>query len=150
MEASGARLDQRRADLAHLHAAIRLLAPDADLATIRPERPSRKGHERFGRSELGRPMLEVPRDTPEPPTAGAVARAAMARRGLDPSDSVAPRRVEGMVGPAPRRREGKTVEASRQGAKGPWPRLADQNLRRSRGSLERGSSSPDSVMDLER
>lgn len=124
IEALQIKLDGMRADLVHLHAAIRILSPGVDPAAIRPKRPSRRGCEWFGRSELGRLMLEVLRDAREPLSAVAVAREVMERRGLDPSDRTALRRVEGMVGPALRRREGKTVESIVNGRRALTWRLA--------------------------
>ena len=64
IEALEARLDQVRADLAHLHAAIRILDPDADPAAVWPKRPSRRGCAWFGHGELGRLMLDALREAP--------------------------------------------------------------------------------------
>ena len=44
-----AALDQLRADLVHLDAAIRIMCPDAEPELIRPRKPSRKGCDWFGR-----------------------------------------------------------------------------------------------------
>ena len=46
----------------------------------------------------------------------------MERRGLDPGDRAALRRVEGMVGPALRRREGRMVERVADGRTSGWRR----------------------------
>ena len=50
-------LDQLRADLAHLVAAIRIMYPDAEPELIRAKKPSRKGCDWFGRQELPRLVL---------------------------------------------------------------------------------------------
>ena len=47
--ARAAALDQLRADLAHLDAAIRIMCPDAEPEPTRPRKPSRKGCDWFGR-----------------------------------------------------------------------------------------------------
>ena len=52
-----AALDQLRADLVHLDAAIRIMRPDAEPELIRPRKPSRKGCDWFGRQELPRLVL---------------------------------------------------------------------------------------------
>jgi hypothetical protein len=50
-------LDQLRADLVHLDAAIRIMCPDAEPELIRPRKPSRNGCDWFGRQELPRLIL---------------------------------------------------------------------------------------------
>jgi hypothetical protein len=110
IEALEARIDQLRADLVHLHAAIRIRDPDANPAAIKPKRPNRRGCPWFGHGEVGRLMLDALREAVEPLTSAGAARRIMERRGLDPGGRVAPRRMEGMVGPALRRREGRMVE----------------------------------------
>ena len=62
-------------------------------------------------------MLDVLREAQEPLASAEVARRVMERRGLDPGDAVALRRVTGMVGPALKRQEGKTVEAVMNGSR---------------------------------
>ena len=54
-----AALDQFRADLAHLDAAIRIMCPVAEPELIRPKKPSRKGCDWFGRQEPPRLVLEA-------------------------------------------------------------------------------------------
>jgi hypothetical protein len=51
--------------LGHLDAAIRLFAPDYDLASVRPRR-RRGGQRRFAQGECQRLVLEALRDAPEP------------------------------------------------------------------------------------
>jgi hypothetical protein len=120
IEAAEAQLDQMRADLIHLHAAIRIMDPSADPATGRPKRPNRQGCPWFGHGELGRLMVDALREAEGPLTSSGVARRVMERRGLDPGDRLALRRMEGMVGPALRHREGRTVERVADGRALGW------------------------------
>jgi len=122
IEALEARIDQLRADLIHLHAAILIMDPNADPAAIEPRRPNRRGCVWFGHGELGRLILDVLREAQGRPLTGAgVARRVMEPRGLDPADRVALRRVEGMVGPGLRRQEGRnTVERVANGRGLAW------------------------------
>ena len=64
--ARAAALDQLRADLAHLDAAIRIMCPDAEPELIRPKKPSRKGCDWFGRQELPRLVLAALRAQSSP------------------------------------------------------------------------------------
>ena len=102
-------LDQLRADLAHLDAAIRIMCPDAEPELIRPRKPSRKGCDWFGRQELPRLILAGLRTAEQPLSATENALIVMERKGL-PVDDVALRRVAGMVKGALHRRQGRMVE----------------------------------------
>ena len=104
-----AALDQLRADLAHLDAAIRIMCPDAEPELIRPRKPSRKGCDWFGRQELPRLILAGLRTAEQPLSAVELALIVMECKGL-PVDAVALRRVAGMVKGALHRRQGRTVE----------------------------------------
>ena len=64
--ARAAALDQLRADLVHLDAAIRIMCPDAEPELIRPQKPSRKGCDWFGRQELPRLILGSLRGAEQP------------------------------------------------------------------------------------
>ena len=59
IEARASALDQLRADLAHLDAAIRIMCPDAEPTGSGPTKPSRKGCDRFGRTDQSRLVLWV-------------------------------------------------------------------------------------------
>ena len=110
-----ARLAQLRADLVHLDAAIRIMCPEAEPDLIRPKRPSRKGCDWFGRQELPRLILDALRDNGQPLSCDGIARAVMARKGMDAGDGTALRRIAGMVKGALRRQEGRTVEREGKG-----------------------------------
>ena len=84
-----AALDQLRADLAHLDAAIRIMCPDAEPELIRPKKPSRKGCDWFGRGELARWIMDVLRGATEPVGSTEIARTIMERKGLPAGDAVA-------------------------------------------------------------
>ncbi|MGD9508517.1 MAG: hypothetical protein AB7I59_07195 [Geminicoccaceae bacterium] len=109
IEARAAELDQLRAGLVHLYAAIRIMCPEAELELIRPKKPSRKGCDWFGRGELARAVLDVLRGAMEPLEVNAIAPAVMEGKGL-PADAVALQRVAGMLKGALYRRDGRMVE----------------------------------------
>ena len=115
-----AALDQLRADLAHLDAAIRIMCPDAEPELIRPRKPSRKGCDWFGRQELPRLVLERMRTAEQPLSCREIARAVMACKGLDAADCTALRRIEGMVKGALHRRQGRMVEPAGNGRDVRW------------------------------
>ena len=117
--ARAAALDQLRADLAHLDAAIRIMCPDAEPELIRPTKPSRKGCDWFGRGELARAVFDVLRGAAEPLEGMKIARAVMDAKGL-PVDAVALRRVAGMVKGALHRRDGRIVERVENGRDVRW------------------------------
>lgn len=119
-----AKLDQLRADLVHLEAAIRIMDPAAVPELIPAKKPGRKGCDWFGRGELGRLALDVLREAQEPLGTVAVARAVMERRGLLAGDAAALRRVEGMVKGALHRREGRLAERVADGPRAVGWRLA--------------------------
>lgn len=110
IEARADELDQLRADLVHLDAAIRIMCPDAEPELIRPKRPSRKGCDWFGRQELPRLVLGSLRRAEQPLSCVEIARVVMASKGIDAGDHTALRRITGMVKGALYRREGRMVE----------------------------------------
>lgn len=114
IEARAAELDQLRADLVHLDAAIRIMCPEAEPELIRPKKPSRKGCDWFGRGELARAVLDVLRGAAAPLEVEAIARAIMEGKGM-PVNAVVVQRVAGMVKGALYRREGRTVERDGSG-----------------------------------
>jgi hypothetical protein len=99
------RLDQLRADVLHLDAAIRIIDPGYHVDAIVP-RVRRQRREWFGNGELLRMVLETLRKAPEPLTAREVAVALMERRGFDATDAATVRLVEKRVDATVRRREG--------------------------------------------
>src|SRR3954447_23952124 len=103
------RLDQLRADLVHLDAAIRILCPDAEPELIRSRKPSRKGCDWFGRQELPRLVLERIREAEKPLSTVEIAREVMLCKGVVVDDAIALRRVAGMVKGVLHRQEGRTV-----------------------------------------
>jgi hypothetical protein len=120
IEARAAELDQLRADLMHLDAAIRMMCPAAEPELIPPKKPSRKGCDWFGRQELPRLVLTSLRDAERPLSCVEIARTVMACKGLDPADSTALRRIEGMVKGALYRRQGRMVERVGNGRQVGW------------------------------
>ena len=110
-----ARLAQLRADLVHLDAAIRIMCPEAEPELIRPRKPSRRGCDWFGRQELPRLILDALRDNGQPLSCDGIARAVMARKGMDAGDGTALRRIAGMVKGVLHRREGRMVERDGKG-----------------------------------
>jgi len=73
------RLDEQ---LGHLDAAIRLFAPDYDLASVRP-RQRRRGPQRFAQGECQRLVLERLRDAPEPLSDRQIVAAVVASKGVE-------------------------------------------------------------------
>jgi hypothetical protein len=104
------RIAELRATLVHLDATIRLLCPDAEPELVKPKKPGRKDCDWFGRGELGRLALDVLRDAAEPWGSLRLARAVMERKGMEPGDLAALRRVKNMLNGALQRREGRLVE----------------------------------------
>jgi hypothetical protein len=99
------RLDQLRADILHLDAAIRIIDPGYHTDAIVPK-VRRQRREWFGNGELLRMVLETLRKAPEPLTAREIAVALMERRGFDTADAATVRLVEKRVDATVRRREG--------------------------------------------
>lgn len=125
IEARAAELDQLRADLVHLDAAIRIMCPDAEPDLVRPKKPSRKGCDWFGRGELARAVLDVLREAARPLSSIEIARAVLAVKGMEPGDASTLRRVEPMVRMALARREGGNVERAGEERGAGW-RIAIQ------------------------
>ena len=115
-----AALDQLRADLVHLDAAIRIMRPDAEPELIRPRKPSRKGCDWFGRQELPRLVLGSLRGTEQPLSCIEIARAVMTCKGLDAADRTALQRIVGMVKGALHRRDGRMLERVGNGRDVRW------------------------------
>jgi hypothetical protein len=99
------RLDQFRADILHLDAAIRIIDPTYHVDAIVPK-VRRQRREWFGNGELLRMVLETLRKAPKPLTAREIAVALMGRKGFDASDAATVRLVEKRVDATVRRREG--------------------------------------------
>ena len=119
IEARAAALDQLRADLAHLDAAIRIMCPDAEPELIRPRKPSRKGCDWFGRQELPRLVLVALGAAGSPCRAPRLRSSVMARRAC----RWMPWRygsVAGMVKGALHRRDGGVVERVGNGRDVRW------------------------------
>ena len=110
IEAALARVARQRAELVHLDAVIRLLDPTAEPEAIRPKVPRNNGCDWFGRGELARMAFDALRDAPKPLSAVDIARAVLTRKGMEPGDVAALRRVKNMVDATLRRREGGLVE----------------------------------------
>jgi hypothetical protein len=110
IEAGLARIARQRAELVHLDAVIRLLDPAAEPEAIRPKIPRNNGCDWFGRGELARMAFDALRGAPKPLSAVDIARTVLARKGMEPVDVVALRRVKNMVDAMLRRREGGLVE----------------------------------------
>ncbi len=103
-------IDQLRADLLHIDAAIRIFAPDYRPNEIRPKRARRQKGEGFAQGELMRLCLESVRKASDPITAKEVALAIMQQKGFDVSDERTVRLVEKRVFSTLTRREGSLVE----------------------------------------
>jgi hypothetical protein len=110
IEAGLARIARQGADLAHLDAVIRLMDPASDPEAIRPKVPRNNGCDWFGRGELAKMAFDALRDALQPLSAIDIARAVVARKGMELGDTVALRRVKNMVDATLRRREGGLVE----------------------------------------
>ena len=102
IEALRTRVANLQADLAHLDAVIRILDPATEPDAIRPKVP-RNACDWFGRGELFRLAMDALRGVTEPQTAGQIAQAVMAAKGLTASP-YAVRRITGMVDATLRRR----------------------------------------------
>src|SRR5689334_23358801 len=83
-------LEQRRSDILHLDAVIRLMDPEFQPDSIVAKR-KRQRREWFGNGELLRSVLETLRCAAEPLTAKEVALAVMERKGFDVNDAPAGR-----------------------------------------------------------
>ena len=145
--ARSAALDQLRADLAHLDAAIRIMCPDAEPELIQPKKPSRKGCDWFGRQELPRLILATLRaEQLLSPT--EIARAVMACKGLDAADRTALLRITGMVKGALHRRQGRMVERVGNGRDVRWRLQIDGLIEARNGSGARPQRKPQQEASL--
>ena len=120
IEVLDAKLGQLRADLVHLDAAIRIMCPDAEPELIRPSKPSGKGCDWFGRQELPRLIFEELHHTEQPLSPQQLAQAVMVRKGMDADDTIALRRVAGMVKGVLHRQAGRTVAKDGSGRAVAW------------------------------
>ena len=109
IEALERQTDQLRADLLHIDAVIRIMAPEYRPNEIRPKAKRKKG-EWFAHGELMRLVLEIVRKAEHPATAKEIALALMAHKGFDASDERTVRLVEKRVFSVLTRREGSLVE----------------------------------------
>ncbi|HEY5305718.1 MAG TPA: hypothetical protein VIJ52_03495, partial [Pseudolabrys sp.] len=78
--------NERRADLAHLDATIRLFDPNDVLVAAQPAR-RRRYNEWFRPGECRRKIHDVLRDKPEPMTTREIVEKIMAARGLSSDDA---------------------------------------------------------------
>jgi len=76
---------QRRADLAHVDATIRLFDPDAKPETIRAKRTYER-NDWFQPGECARMVFDVLRDAPAPVTTADIAAHLMERKGIPADD----------------------------------------------------------------
>ena len=105
-----AQLSQRRADLLHIDATIRIMQPDYKPEEIRPKKRYKRG-DWFGNGELLRLILETLRKAAgEAMTAKEVALVIMERKGFDIQDDTTVRLVEKRVFAALDRRKGSVVQ----------------------------------------
>src|SRR4051812_31357537 len=102
-------LEQKRSDILHIDAVIRLIDPEFQPDAIVPKR-RRPRREWFGNNELLRLILDTLRQVSEPLTAKEVATAIMEKRGFDTNDAVTVRLIEKRVFSACHRRRGALVE----------------------------------------
>ncbi|HEY0833646.1 MAG TPA: hypothetical protein VGE72_07015 [Azospirillum sp.] len=80
------RAAQRRADLVHLDATLRLFAPDVVPEDIAPK-AVRKRNDWFKPGELSRMVLDILRVAPAPMTVKEIAAEIMRRRSIDAGDA---------------------------------------------------------------
>ena len=93
-------IDQHRADLTHIDAALRLFGSPIDPESIRPKRRYRRTRY-FGRNELSRLCLDVLREAAgEPILTDDIATRVMARKGFDASDQALRATIRDQVGSA--------------------------------------------------
>ena len=110
IEARATALDQLRVDLAHLDAAIRIMCPDAEPELIRPRSPAARAAIGLGDRSCRGSCWSGLRAAEQPLSCVEIARAVMARKGLDAADRTALQRIVGMVKGALHRRHGRMVE----------------------------------------
>ncbi len=80
-------ISQRRADLAHVDATLRMFDPDVQVRAIRAKFPAKPRSSLFGNGEISQRCREAIRDAGgEPISAEAIAVRAMTEKGLDPED----------------------------------------------------------------
>ena len=103
------RAAQRRADLVHVDAVLRLYAPELEPDCI-PSRAVRRRNGWFKPGELVRMVLDTLRVAPAPMPTGEIAAAVMAQRGLDPADIRTGRLIGKLVNNALSRQAGDRVE----------------------------------------
>ena len=91
-------LDQHRADLTHIDAAIRVLASDLDPAMIKPKRFYRRNRY-FARNELSRLCLSVLRATAgEPVSVDDIAGQVIAAKGFDAANAILRAAIRQQIG----------------------------------------------------
>lgn len=86
LEGLGRQVEQRRTDLMHVDATLRLFDPDAEAAPG-PKGPARKRNDRFQPGERRRRIHDVLRNAVAPVTTRAIVEAVMAAKILPADDS---------------------------------------------------------------
>ena len=86
LEGLGRQVEQRRTDLMHVDATLRLFDPDAEVAPG-PKGPARKRNDWFQPGECRRRIHDVLRDAVVPVTTRAIIEAVMVAKSLPADDS---------------------------------------------------------------
>ena len=113
------RIGQRRADLLHVDAVLRLFAPEFEPATILP-RTVRRPNSWFKPGELARLVLDVLRTAPAPLSIREITAQVMERRGLDPQDGRTAELLRKLVRNAVNRQAADLVERVEDGTLVRW------------------------------
>src|SRR5688572_33509925 len=113
------RIGQHRADLLHVDAVLRLIAPDLEPAAILPK-AVRQPSGWFRPGELARMVLDVLRTTPAPLSVREITVQVMERRGLDPQDARTAELLRKLVSNALNRQAADLVERIQDGVLVSW------------------------------
>ena len=113
------RIGQRRADLLHVDAVLRLFAPEFEPATILP-RTVRRPNSWFKPGELARLVLDVLRTAPAALSIREITAQVMERRGLDPQDGRMAELLRKLVRNAVNRQAADLVERIEDGTLVRW------------------------------
>ena len=113
------RIGQRRADLLHVDAVLRLFAPEFEPATI-PSKAVRQPSGWFRPGELARMVLEVLRTAPAALSVREITVQVMERRGLDPQDARTVELLRKLVSNALNRQAADLVERIQDGVQVSW------------------------------
>ncbi|MBP2316134.1 hypothetical protein [Azospirillum soli] len=113
------RIAQRRADLVHIDAVLRLYAPEVVPENI-PAKAVRKRNDWFKPGELSRMVLDVLRVAPAPMTGKEIAVKVMERRGFDTNDARTAQLIAKVVHNAVTRQAADLVERVEGGKVTAW------------------------------